>query len=80
MEQISYDEYHTMCEALGTFAWVVIHNATQKAFGSVSDVKQYYEKGLVEFVNGEKWIFNFNKMYPTFYRVDIKSEQFKKAY
>jgi hypothetical protein len=80
VQKISYDEYKTMCDALGRNLSDRLHTAVQNAFGTVCNVKSYHQSGLVVFVDGQKWIFNFSKLYPTFYRVDIKCDELKKAY
>ena len=84
MNKISYEEYTEMTSELWNETGLadMLIKATQKAFGGVSEVIKYHGKGLVVFCSGERWIFNFNKTYPTFYNVTDKQSagQFKKAY
>lgn len=84
MDKISYEQYAEMTDSFRKACRLsdMLINATQRAFGGVNDVAQYYEKGLVVFCNGDRWMFNYNKRYPTFYNVTNQqsSKQFKKAY
>jgi len=84
MNKISYEEYAAMTAAFRKETGLadMLIKATQKAFGGVSEVIRYHGKGLVIFCTGERWIFNYNKLYPTFYNVTDKQTagQFKKAY
>jgi hypothetical protein len=82
--RLTSEQYKTMCEQLRTKAGKGIADtlikATQKAFGTVDTVTAYHAKGLVCFADGKRYIFNFNGLYPTFYRVDIQSYEYVKAY
>lgn len=81
MPKLTSGEYKAMAAAVGNrHVTDELHRAVQAAFGNVDGVTQYWLKGLVQFDDGQKWIYNFNKLYPTFYRVDIRCDEFKKAY
>ncbi len=82
MNKLTYYEYKAMCNTIGRSTSNVLHSAVQAAFGSVSDVTGYYKNGLVSFTDGSKWIYNFNKRYPTFYKVFpfARNQPFIKAY
>jgi hypothetical protein len=51
----------------GISSWLI--SSAQQAFGTLKDVLRYHEKGLVIFKDGSRWIFNYNRLYPTFYCV-----------
>lgn len=84
MSKLSSQQYKDMCAAFrkeaGRHVADTLIRATQRAFGTVDDVTAYYAKGLVVFADGKRYIFNFNTSFPTFYRVDIKSDEYVKAY
>lgn len=74
---LTTEEYKAMTsdlrKTIGLHLTNKLISATQQAFGSVDNVVEYYAKGLVIFASGERWIFNWNNLYPRFYRVDSES-------
>ena len=79
--KLTSEQYKTMCaEFRKTCGYAnKLIQATQYAFGSVDNVLAYYPKGLVIFANGERWIHNLDWVHGRFYRVDIRSDEFKKS-
>lgn len=71
MERLTTEQYKTMCDGVGLSITLLnkLISATQARWGTVDNVVKYTSSGLVIFANGERWIFNWNNLYPRFYDV-----------